>query len=235
MSAFEPTTASPSDPLSKRRGALRQWIIDHDDSWLFVIAYIGLAVVLSIWISLFWLVAVVAAHGVLEWVRHRHFDPQPSGVFVRVLWELKLDIALVILALVVTVYMEFILGIAGLSGAARVGLSSGARFAGWQRVIRGVLLSVDDAAQLGRAAVKGNASDANDAQPLVAGSIWGGWVGRWSLGDWISLSLTVLGITLLILCPWLTDHNFTTMSHEMLLELHPLPSSEVVTGTGLHD
>lgn len=56
--------------ISPRRRALaraRRWLIEHDDRWGFTIAYITLAVVLSLMISLFWLVAVVAAHGAIEY------------------------------------------------------------------------------------------------------------------------------------------------------------------------
>ncbi len=221
MSTLEPTQPK-ADAALREHSSLRQWILDHDDRWLFIITYITLAVVLSIWISLFWLVAVVAAHGALEWVRHQHFDARPRGIVIRVLWELKLDIALIILALVVTVYMEFILGLAGLSGVARAGLSSGARFAGWQRAIRGVLLSVDDAAQLGRAVVRGNDDDEQgDAER--ARCIWGGWTQPWSFGDWLSLSLSAIGVVLIALCPMVTDHTVTSMWAEILHELHPFP------------
>ena len=51
---------------------LRDWVLNHDDSWIFIILYVGLAVVLSLWISLFWLLVVVAGHFVLEWIRQRH-------------------------------------------------------------------------------------------------------------------------------------------------------------------
>jgi hypothetical protein len=37
------------------------WILQHDDRWSFIALYVSLAVVLSMWISLFWLVALVAA------------------------------------------------------------------------------------------------------------------------------------------------------------------------------
>lgn len=207
---------------------MRQWIIDHDDSWLFVIAYIGLAVVLSIWISLFWLIAVVAVHGMLEWVRQRHDDSEIRGVLARVLWELKLDIALVLFALVVTVYMEIVLGIAGLSGAARIGLAGGARFAGWQKVIRGVLLSLDDAAQLGRAALRrGNGGESVADGAVEDRSIWGGWTGQWAIGDWLSLFLGIASAGLLLMCPWITDHTFASMLSEIAQELHPFPPADL--------
>jgi hypothetical protein len=137
--------------------SVRDWIVHHDDSWLFLVLYIGLAVVLSIWISLFWLVAVVAGHFALEWVRQQTLRSGFGNILLEVLWELKLDIALVLFALALSLYMDMVLGIVGLRSAARMapaaqaGLRSSARFAAWQRIIRGVLLSVDDAAQVARA------------------------------------------------------------------------------------
>jgi hypothetical protein len=211
---------------------IRTWILQHDESWLFVAVYITLAVVLSIWISLFWLVAVVGGHFALEVVRHRHVDPWPPGVLVRALWEVKLDIGLVLFALVIGIYMEFILGIAGLSSAARAGLQSGARFAGWQRAIRGVLLSLDDAAQLGRAALrsgKGNNQEGDERafdgefESGRGAKLWGGWTARWSVGDWISLSLGTISLALILLAPPLTDQSVAETWTTMLDELHPYP------------
>lgn len=138
-----------STTIDNQPTGIRRWIIDHDDSWLFIIAYIGLAVVLSIWISLFWLVAVVAVHLAFEVVRQKATHEQWTTIISQALWELKLDIALVLFALVVSLYMEVVLGVVGLQGVARAGaatqagLRGGARFAAWQRIIRGVLLSVD--------------------------------------------------------------------------------------------
>jgi hypothetical protein len=123
-------------------GAVRAWILQHDESWLFTISYVGLAVVLSIWISLFWLVAVVGVHFILEWIRQSHFAERSRDVLRRSLWELKLDGALILFAFALTAYLEVILGMAGLAGASRMGLQAGARFAGWSRVLRGVLLSL---------------------------------------------------------------------------------------------
>lgn len=216
-----PSSAADAEAIDS---PLRQWVLEHDDSWLFVGVYITLAVVLSIWISLFWLVAVVAGHFALEWIRHRHVDPWPPGVLVRSLWEIKLDIGLVLFALVIGIYMEFILGIAGLSSAARAGLQSGARFAGWQRAIRGVLLSIDDAAQLGRAVVRGekNVDDSETSESTI--SRWGGWLARWSLGDRLSISLSIVSMSLIVAAPLLTDQTFSDTWSIILDELHPYPA-----------
>jgi hypothetical protein len=145
--------------------AIRNWIIEHDDRWLFVVSYIGLSVVLSIWISLFWLVAVVGIHFCLEYYRQLQFFNDKISILAEVFWELKLDFALILFALALALYMDVILGVVGIGSAARLGLLSrmGARlglrtgvralprFAGWQRALRGFLLSMDDVAQVLRA------------------------------------------------------------------------------------
>ncbi len=223
-------TSEPPPGRLARGGAIRQWVVDHDDSWLFIGGYITLAVVLSIWISLFWLVAVVAVHMIFEWVRQRSLETWVPGVIARVLWETKLDIALVLFALVIGLYMEVILGIAGLSSATRAGLQTGARFAGWQRALRGVLLSVDDAAQLGRAVARGQRDeDSGDGGTETARkhprAVWGGWLRRWSWGDRLSIALGLLSTVLIVATPLLTDHDGQSTLRTIGIELHPYPAA----------
>jgi hypothetical protein len=228
--------------------SVRDWIVHHDDSWLFLALYIGLAVVLSIWISLFWLVAVVGVHFAFEWVRQQTLRSGFGNILLEVLWELKLDIALVLFALALSLYMDVVLGIVGLRSAARLapaaqaGLRSSARFAAWQRVIRGVLLSIDDAAQVARA-VTVSRSDAGagaagaepvESEATAAGAAatpvasipvapHSGWRGRWSMGDWISAALGAACIVLILLAPSLTEHSFASMTATLATELHPFP------------
>jgi hypothetical protein len=216
---------------------VRNWIINHDDSWLFIILYIGLAVVLSIWISLFWLVAVVAVHFGFEIVRQREAHGNWTSVISEALWELKLDIALVLFALVVSLYMELALGVAGLQGAARIGsaaqagMRGGARFAAWQRIIRGLLLSVDDAAQVVRvAAGKSNKDQGRETgvkvQSVKTDSSRGSWFGGWTRGDWIAISMGIVCFLLLASTPLITDHTFPSAIAALAAELHPFPNNQ---------
>jgi hypothetical protein len=211
--------------------SVRDWIVHHDDSWLFLVLYIGLAVVLSIWISLFWLVAVVGVHFAFEWVRQQTLRSGFGNILFEVLWELKLDIALVLFALALSLYMDVVLGIVGLRSAARLapaaqaGLRSSARFAAWQRVIRGILLSVDDAAQVARA-VTVNRSDAVEGEKTTAVAeavTHSSWRGRWGTGDWISAALGAACILLILLAPSFTEHTFVSAATTLAEELHPLP------------
>lgn len=190
---------------------------EHDDSWIFTALYIGLAVVLSIWISLFWLVAVVAAHGALEWwaLRQRGYTGPLLGPIT---WHLKLDIALILFALWLGVYMETLFGIAGIGTIARTGAQAGARFIAWQRALRGVLLTVDDAAQVARAVIaRGNGSE----PPGEA--LRSSWLGRWSRGDKAVLAFGALWVVLILLSPWLTEHTVSGALQVMAADLHPWP------------
>jgi hypothetical protein len=222
----------------------RDWIINHDDSWLFLVLYIGLAVILSIWISLFWLVAVVAVHFAFEWMRQQTLRSGFRNILLEVLWELKLDIALVLFALALSLYMDMVLGVVGLRSAARMapaaqaGLRSSARFAAWQRIIRGVLLSVDDAAQVARAVTVSRSDAAAGAagteslesagtaaaEPIAAADpAHASWYGRWGMGDWISAALGAACIVLILLAPSLTEHSFASLTTTLATELHPFP------------
>jgi len=135
-----------------------EWIETHDESKLFVALYLGSSLVLSIAVSLFWLVFAVAVHLWLEWYKQsRIFPSSYVSITIRTLWEVYLDIGLVFFALLLTIYMDVIFGVAGIMAAARVSAQgiarSGARFAGWQRALRGILLSLDDAVQVGRSII----------------------------------------------------------------------------------
>lgn len=138
---------------------LREWIRDHDDKMVFVVLYLGLSVGLSIFIGLFWLVVVVALHFLLECIRQAHHWRDRRAVLLHALWEVKLDIGLVILAFTLVLYIEVVLGLLGVQAASRVAVASragariGVRAAAWERNIRTFLLTVDEMARIGHAAV----------------------------------------------------------------------------------
>lgn len=185
--------------------------------------YIGLAVVLSIAISLFWLVAVVAAHGVLEW-----FALERQGIrdrrLGRVLWHLKLDIALVLFALWLGLYVEVLFGLAGLGAAARTGAQATARFVAWQRAIRGVLLTVDDAAQVARAVVARRGSNLHNGDgESDSGRTRPPWCEPWSRGDKFSVAFGALWAVLILAAPVFTDHTLVSALAVMGSDLHPWP------------
>lgn len=197
-----------------------RWVMNHDQRWSFTLVYVALAVTLSIVISLFWLVAVVAVHGAFECYRQRQLHPG-RPVAGLVVWELKLDIALVLLAMAMAVYMEFILGLAGIGGAARLGAQGAqgvARAAGWSRGLRGVLLSLDDAAHLVR--MTGGANDSSDGDADPQPRPWRSPV----LGDKISIGLAAISLFSVLFAPLLPAFDWSQIAGILLAELHPWPT-----------
>jgi hypothetical protein len=222
---------------------MREWIVAHDDRWSFILLYVGLAVVLSLWISLFWLVALVVVHFLFECVRQRAAGASGAAVSTLALWEVKLDIALVLMALAMALYMDVVLGVLGLQAVARAGaatqagMRTGTRVLAWQRAIRGVALSVDDAAQVGRVLVRGErgaggAAAAVAAEPMAAVEAEvervrlepsAGWSGRWGAGDRLALGLGAACIALIVLAPALTGATTAEAVNTLATELRPFP------------
>ena len=130
--------------------SLREWVREHDEKWLFVVLYLGLAVGLSVLVSLFWLVVVGVLHFILELFRQAHYRDGARSVTLHALWEVKLDIALILLALMLVLYIEVVLGLLGIQSAARAaavsraGARVGTRAAAWERNLRTFLLTVDE-------------------------------------------------------------------------------------------
>lgn len=206
---------------------MRDWILNHDDSWIFTVLYIGSAVVLSIAISLFWLLAVLAAHFVLEWIRQR--TCAPKGVLWRTAWHLKLDLALVLLALVLAVYMEMVLGVLGLGGAIRAAAQAGPKLAGWSRVLRGVLLSVDDMAQVARTAgrltqkcsSRGEQAAADPQADILDLHPWR----RPKFGDCVAIFIGIGSLAMILVAPLLLPEMSSSGLLEIMVEeFHPFPA-----------
>jgi hypothetical protein len=138
-------------PSVTQRGQIHAWIVNHDESKLFLVLYLTLALVLSVAIGLFWLVALVVVHFAFEHVRSRYDGLTGRAALGRALWNVKLDVALVLFALVLALYLQVVMGVLGLHAVSRAGALAqagargGIRFAAWEKVIRGILLSADDA------------------------------------------------------------------------------------------
>jgi hypothetical protein len=219
------------------------WIIHHDEKWLFTISYIVLAVVLSIWISLFWLVVVVTVHFAFELLRQVHLHGEKRLVILEVFWELKLDFALVLFALALSLYMDFVMGVVGLRSAARLGtvtragLRSGSRFLSLERSLRAFLLSVDDLVHLSRVFNRrattpstnetcGEPDDYQSNKTTIPTSCWGSWTSMWSKADWFSLILGLLCLIMICMAPWLSEHTWYSVFSTLSAELQPFPGLE---------
>lgn len=215
-------------------GGFRRWIMNHDDSWLFIVPYISLAVILAIVLSLFWLVVVVAVHFGLELTRQHFIKPGLGGVLSRSLWELKFDIGLVLFGLVLGIYMELALGVVGLGHAARGGAMTATRFVILQRILRGVLLSLDDLAQVLRVVFRRGSNDDVDAGEaleeaagkLEAEPVQSSWTGHWTLADKFQLGFTGICLLLIVIAPVITDLSVNDTLLILAEELHPLPNAD---------
>lgn len=208
--------------LRRRLAGGRRWLLDHDHRTSFTVIYITLALVLSMAISMFWLVAVVAAHGIIEYwsLGKEGIREQRLG---RTLWHIKLDIMLVLAALWLGLYIDLIFGVAGLSAAARTGAQVSARLLAWQRAIRGVLLSVDEAALAAKAALsRGQPGQASSRRrrPTVPPPPW---TQPWSWGDRLTLLAGLAFGTLILLAPWITEHSLPEALAILAGDLHPWP------------
>ena len=222
----------------KLLSSFKKWIINHDENKAFVLIYIGLAVTLSIVFGLFWLCAVVGVHIILELLRQYFKGLPPLKGFSTAIWETKLDIFLVVFAFVISVYMDVILGAAGLSAGARAAAGAGARFAGWQRVIRGIIISVDDLGLVfksmsgkifkGKKDSPETAASLNTGNPAVESSVQTQAEYKSepadspvTKGDIASLSFGGICIFLLIAAPFLTDYSAIQVIQIIVRELHP--------------
>lgn len=205
--------------------AVRQWIEDHDDRLSFVILYIGGAVALSILLNLFWVIVLMLAHFALEIVRgHLLGAKRPLA---HALWEVKLDIALVLFALVVALYADHVLALLGLGQAARAGqaargLQAAARFGIIERTLRIVVLTADDAFRLVQAALKLRSRSAATAAPapLATAPATSGGTGL-GTGDIVSLAFGAVCLALILLAPDIIGTTSDAVASQVLHEVSP--------------
>jgi hypothetical protein len=142
----------------------------------------------------------------------------------RVLWHLKLDIGLTLVALWLGLYLEVLFGLAGLGAAARTGAHTAARVVAWQRAIRGVLMTVDEAAHVVKAVVARNGAKGAAAQAAEVVDERPPWRRPWSRGDKFAVIFTATWAVLILLAPVLTDHTVASTLAILAADLHPWPS-----------
>lgn len=230
-----------------------KWIAEHDEKLLFIVLYILISLVLSIAVSLFWLLFAVLLHLGLELIRQSRIKTGKKTIFLESLWETKSDFALVAFALWLVVYLDFIFGVAGLGAAARAGAQGSSRlgrigarltnlvtrFAAWQRVVRSVLLALDDLLILTRiihnsrrAKIMKKYNETNDFEntpaPIPAPETkpdpyQSSWSQKWSFGDYFGLSMLILFLLLVLTAPWITGHTYAEIRGIIALEFNPFP------------
>lgn len=122
-----------------------RWFLEHDDRYTFIAPYVALSVFASVFVSLFWLAALIGVHFGIELYRQRHLAGRQT--FAHAAWEVKLDLALFLLSITLVLYMDIVFGLLGLNAASRAGAAAaraGARSAAIQRGVRTFLLTIDD-------------------------------------------------------------------------------------------
>jgi hypothetical protein len=231
--------------------SLINWVLSHDEKIGFIFFYIGLSLILSLALGLFWLLLIVFLHWVLELVVHSYKSNNFFFALGNSFWEIKLDIGLVLMALWLAVYLDFIFGIAGLGVAARsvaqignhtlrsgsrlAGTSSNiakttVRFAGWQRIIRSSLLSLDDLVQIFRGIFKAKDKKADIKESTKScsypaeknqDSAINLWVGKWTNGDIASTAIIVVFASLLLMAPQMIGIPFDEVLQILIEELRP--------------
>jgi hypothetical protein len=206
---------------------VRDWIVRHDDSRAFVLLYVVLALVLSLAVGLFWLLALVGVHFGFEYVCARHRGGTRRASALAALWELRLDLALVAFALCIVLYLQFVFGVLGLQAAGRAGAAArvgvrGARFAAWERAIQSFLITMDDMARGVRAVVVLKRQRGGGAPELPA-VVSGPPVRRIGTGDALTLAFGGLCVVLILLGPWLGYGSWSSVLATLGAELHPLP------------
>jgi hypothetical protein len=234
LSTTTPEVAVASPAAGASRVSLREWSRDHDEKWPFVVVYLGASVVLSIFISLFWLLVVIAVHLALECYRQAHYVRGRRSVLLHALWEVKLDFGLAALAFAVALYVDMIMGVLGIQAAGRVAQAArvGARAAAWERNLRTFLLTIDEISRISHAAYTlGLRRRRRAPRTAVAAAATAGhlpnapaWRARWGWGDRIGVALVAVGVSLILLTPLLTPHDVASSLSVILQQLRPFPS-----------
>jgi hypothetical protein len=208
--------------------AALNWVRDHDDRLSFVALYIGGAIVLSIVLNLFWVVMLMLGHFGLEIFRGHLLRAQRP--LLHALWEVKLDIGLLLFALVVALYADHVLALLGLGQAARAGqaargLQVAAKFGIVERALRILVLTVDDIARLVQAVIK---FQRKDAEPAAVSSRAGAQTtaepsssASPATADLLSLAFVGLCLLLIVLTPTLTGAAAGEVGSQILQELSP--------------
>lgn len=245
----QPANVGPAEPASV--GAIRRWILSHDERLSFAAAYVILAVALSLFISLFWLLVIVAIHVILEWLKKRYQGYQGHGhAAMWTLWDTKYDLALAMFAFVLAAYAGVSFGVAGAQSAGRLGILA-SRLGPLTRgfaAARVVLFRLWFAARIiiirkadmARATARGKLAEmqaAANADQDSAAQCEGQdaaqhvrlvpqgppWKTQWTRGDWVAVGFLGLNIILLVINPLITDQTLIGMLEGFREKLHPWP------------
>lgn len=192
---------------------LKSWVITHDEKTLFTILYIGLSVILSIYISLFWLVVIVAIHCIMEYISLKYKNTK--NILFELFDHMKLDFALITFALFLSIYMEAVFGLLIAKYGTRF-----ASFIAYQNTFRAILMSLDDLAQ----AIKALFSIKNkNKNPLEISKEEV--LKKNSISDYIAFFLLFSSIIGILFSPYILDIGAIEIIEKLKLELTPFPKN----------
>lgn len=192
---------------------LKSWVITHDEKTLFTILYIGLSVVLSIYISLFWLVVIVGIHALMEYISLKYKNTE--NILFELFDHMKLDFALITFALFLSIYMEAVFGLLIAKYGTRF-----ASFIAYQNTFRAILMSLDDLAQ----AIKALFSIKNkNKTPLEIRSEKVS--KKNTTSDYIVFILLFSSIIGILFSPYILDMEVMDIIKKLSLELTPFPKN----------
>ncbi|TVQ82843.1 MAG: hypothetical protein EA357_07695 [Micavibrio sp.] len=241
--AVEEPAASPETqprPAGKKLTAFQLWLHNHDEKWSFIIVYLGGAVILSIYASLFWVAALMFGHFLLEY--WRHIMAKVDHPLRHAIWHTKFDFGLLFFAIVIVLYAELILAALGLGQAARAGqavrgMQAASRFGVIERALRVFVLIVDELfrfIQIGHTTMKkkkaqkdapkekkevksATISTIKDVEDNYGVPPWR----RMELGDWLSLSLFALTTGFICAAPFILDGGWAQFQAALAEEFIP--------------
>ncbi len=216
------------------KNSIVTWIRDHDDRWSFIAVYILGAMALSVFMNLFWVMMLALVHVTLKTIRNMIVD-QPAP-FLSALWQVKLDIALILFAVTISVYSHHLFAALGLGQAAR-GAAIATRFGIIERGLKVFFMTIDDQARLvgaalklarrSRAVEKENAhlpdlpevvaESGIDPEPYTHTLPWKK-VGK---GDYFAMGFALLCLTLLVSSPALLGIEPAAALQTILHEISP--------------
>jgi hypothetical protein len=152
-------------------------------------------------------------------------------VIAEALWEVKLDVGLVVFALALSVYLPYIFGVLGLSSAGRAAAGAqavsrtGSRMGRLQKAVQMIAITLDDVLFLGRGFIGGKSAK-DTAEAIMDPSYKRertSWTQPWSLTSWGSVFFVALSIVALIGAPAITDETLSSSMTLILAEMEPFP------------
>lgn len=215
------------------RHTIQNWVKEHDDRWSFILLYVGGSVILSVFLNLFWVIMLMGANLTLKIARNLLID-LPMPLF-HALWQIKLDLGLILLSLLFTIYVDQIFAALGLAQVSRAGqVARGAQLAtragAIQRGIRILMMTMDDMTRIARILIKSLFGGAGKPLTVTGHELEdtfaadAGDVAPWrnpAKGDVFSLCFAGICILMIALSPMLTHKTPSDIGTQLAVAVSP--------------